>query len=294
MDRFNSPDAKVIGVIDHHEDEGLYLDANPRIIQVPTGSCAALVVKQFKKSDSWNSDLAKLMLSAIVLDTGGLVPGGKATPADEDAARFLIPIASSASGFAVGLESDPYKLLQTLTKDLLTRKADVSRLSNRDLLRRDYKQYLYSPPVVSTPAPIPKKTISVGLSTIPVDLKEWVHKDPLAIQEWLKERDLMIHGSLTTFRRIGKSGKAKHRRQQLWVFREDVPDELEAQFWRGMEDSDGLELKKLKDLEKKLGLGALAEGKLRIRAYKQGNAHATRKVTAPLVKQIVEEYLNVL
>ncbi|EMD37017.1 hypothetical protein CERSUDRAFT_114914 [Gelatoporia subvermispora B] len=48
--RFDSPDARVVAVVDHHEDEGLYTDsASPRTVQVPVGSCASLVTRLFEE-----------------------------------------------------------------------------------------------------------------------------------------------------------------------------------------------------------------------------------------------------
>lgn len=278
-DRFRIPgeEPSVVGILDHHEDEEFHLDANPRKIQIPTGSCASLVTIHFRDSKAWTSELATVLLSAIVVDTGGLKSGGKAVQTDYEAAQFLLPLSSSQSSFK---PDDAEGTFKSLAMDLLTRKSDISHLSNRDLLRRDYKHYQYATSFST------KSIITVGLSTVPVDLKDWVHKDPHALLDWMKERDLMIHGSLTTFRRLSKKGNVKHKRQQLWIFRKDVPEELEKMFWHSLESSEALEVEIMEDLKEKLGLEELRE--IRVKAYKQGNVNATRKVVAPLVKQIVE------
>jgi len=274
---------EVVGILDHHEDEGFHLDANPRTIKVPTGSCASLVATHFRESKAWTPELATLLLCSIVVDTGGLKAGGKATPTDHEAAQLLLPLSSLHNTLQIENFEDT---LNPLTEDLLLKKGTVSHLSNRDLLRRDYKQYQYIKGDSSS-----KSTITVGLSTIPIDLKEWVHKDPNALSLWMKERDIMIHGSLTTFRRVDGKGKSTHRRQQLWILREDVSKKLVKAFWNSLESSEELEVEKMKDFEEKLGLGTMEAANLRMRVYKQGNTQATRKVVAPLVKLTIENFL---
>ena len=48
--RFAADDnACVVAVVDHHVDEGLHLDASPRIVKMPTGSCSSLVARIIQK-----------------------------------------------------------------------------------------------------------------------------------------------------------------------------------------------------------------------------------------------------
>lgn len=67
----NNPSAKVIAVIDHHEDEGLYKDAQPRIIG-PAGSCASHVATLLPPTPL--PEVATVLLTAILIDTDGLKP----------------------------------------------------------------------------------------------------------------------------------------------------------------------------------------------------------------------------
>jgi exopolyphosphatase len=227
--------------------------------------------------------LATLLLSAIVVDTGGLKAGGKGTPIDHEAAKFLLPLSTLQSSLNA---EDIEGTLKSLTEELFDKKSNVSHLSNRDLLRRDYKQYQYH-----SAHPSIKTSITVGLSTVPVDLKDWVPGDPQALLHYMKEWDLMIHGSLTTFRKVNEKGKLKHKRQQLWILREDVSEALERQFWDSLQDSKELELETMRGFEKKLGFDHVELGKIRVKAFKQGNTYATRKVVAPLVKLTIETFL---
>lgn len=79
----------------------------------------------------------------------------------------------------------------------------------------------------------------------------------------------------------------------LWLVREGE-GELGERLWRGLEESRELKVK-VKEMRKYVGAGAGAAGGSaaermagRVRIYKQGNAEATRKVTAPIVRTIVE------
>ncbi len=190
----------VIAVLDHHEDEKLYPDANPRVIDTKAGSCSSLVVTHFKDSKKWDADIANLLLSAGCIDTSGLKSGGKATDVDIKAADFTLPIASNSPGQDFGPDISQSKFIKNLTKFLSEKKDDVGGFSNRDLLRRDYKQDEFA----STP-PSTKPKIAVGLSTVPIDLKKWVRRDPQALALWMDERKITVLGALASFKRINRS-----------------------------------------------------------------------------------------
>ncbi|GAA6063579.1 hypothetical protein JCM10212_000183 [Sporobolomyces blumeae] len=109
--------------------------------------------------------LADLLVGAILLDTR-LRPtdkGGKATRTDLEAVEFLVPFSSDADSsnpvstsanesasveiaVSQGLSSPStatVKLLLAHEELLSALKADVSWMNGRDLLRRDYKEYVY-------------------------------------------------------------------------------------------------------------------------------------------------------
>ncbi|RPB26979.1 DHH phosphoesterase [Terfezia boudieri ATCC MYA-4762] len=96
----------VKGVIDHHKDEGKYLDAGPRIIEV-SGSCVSLVTNWGKsKWGDWGNgpgvkEAAKLALAAILIDTGNMKM--RVTPHDRSAVDFL---ESKLGGGGVGIIGD--------------------------------------------------------------------------------------------------------------------------------------------------------------------------------------------
>ncbi|KAL7417954.1 hypothetical protein BDY24DRAFT_373509 [Mrakia frigida] len=306
----------VKAVIDHHQDEDLYPEANPRIVSTGAGSCASLVTLYFQTHFPTNAstsslhvplpkELATLLLSAIMIDTGGLKAGGKATEKDIAAVEFLYPLSSlvdptttpvQLNSSSVSIESSGIpSSLTTLTTDLLSTKRNVSHLSSLDLLSRDYKQYLHPLSAHLLPSESQPITLRVGLATVPIGLVEWLTRPSpstpwpsflASLDEFTAQHDLQILGVLTSFKSLtGKTGK--HKREILiyfpsgtWPGRETVWEEVV----QGLERSESLNLKKWKDgegLEEGWGGGWG-------RVWRQGNAEATRKVTAPIMKELLE------
>ncbi|KAL5520738.1 PPX1 [Sanghuangporus sanghuang] len=302
-------DVKVVAVLDHHEDEGLYKDtADPRIIVVPTGSASSIVARYIEQSTSQiPSGIARLLLCAILVDTGGLMPGGKAEELDRAAAAYLLPRAELPTISAFVSHDNP--TLFTLANELLVKKADVTQLSTNALLRRDYKQYAWTDKT---------RTVEVGLSTVPLDLRKWLARDSLQdfwrdTDTFMTERDLDVLGILTTFHKERRAKKKKHggdegagagrdkgkHKRQMMIVARDVPGgNLQQKLFSGLEGTPELALKErlLAEFASKYSkdnhqasdlmqpMGATAA-----RVYEQGNAHVTRKLIAPLMKSIIEE-----
>lgn len=287
----DNPDATVVAIIDHHEDEGLYkTSADPRIIVVPTGSASSLVTRFLVEhcAEEIPAEVATLLLCGILVDTNGLKPGGKAEQIDREAADFLASRSLlSVDGFDGDLHDSTE--VQELNATLQSRKGDVSHLETRDLLRRDYKEYTFQPSWAEL-------SIAIGLCSVPVGLHPWIADDKAfwsSTVQWMDERNLAAVGILTSFRdghKTNKHGKGKHRREQLYVVREGGPVEGVAdKLFHGLKHSKELDLKK-RSFEDDYGVavGLQPEGTFRARVWEQGNADATRKVTAPLVKKIIE------
>jgi len=316
-----NPEAQVVSVVDHHEDEGLYTtSAKPRIVAA-AGSCASHVAGL--SPSRIPAELASLLLSAILIDTQGLKAGGKALQVDHEAAAFLLTKTSLSSSLSstepsprsatLADNSADVKFVQNQTKELLERKVTVSHFTTRDLLRRDYKQYYLNLPWVNS-----KTAINAGLSTVPIDLKLWIPRDSKgfwsATKQWMDERELYVLGILTSFRHTnsGTGMQGKHKRQALWVVREGAEiykasestedrssmstgesskvnvDQLASRLWDGLEKSEVLQLKK-SDFKKFSAREKDAGTLMRVRIYKQGNTDATRKTMAPIMRNILEE-----
>lgn len=307
----------VVAVIDHHTDEGLYKDtADPRIITTGIGSCASLVARYLEERcpDKVPPELATFLLSAIVIDTSGLLPGGKAVDIDQRAAAILASrctfSASSDTTVSTLSQPEPVPPLHTspaireLFDTLQAKKTSVAHLRTRDLLRRDYKEYAL------TPSWAPSRELLIGLASVPIGLGTWLPREggaqfADAVRMWMNERGLTALGILTSFRseekkhgkggheKHAKNGKhGKHKREQLYVVR--VPpdgrdeEELAERLFRGLEESEelGLKTKKWGKLGVEEGAG-FREGWC-VRVWKQKKTDATRKATAPIVKAIVE------
>ena len=144
-------------VIDHHDDE----KANNNIIKTieKTGSTATLVgEKIIKEGRSLLDKASAVTLSgAILLDTSNLsYKSGKTTEKDIKVLNYLI---------------SEYKINRAeLYKNLSFEKHNISNLSSRDILRKDYKEWIMGR----------KKT---GFSSIGISLKEWLKKDPGLCEE---------------------------------------------------------------------------------------------------------------
>jgi len=292
----DNPDTRIVAVIDHHDDEGLYKDtADPRVIQVPTGSCSSLVASLFAQSADGDipKELATLLLCACLIDTAGLKPGGKAEDDDRKAAAYLSPrslltVDTNLSRADLHSDSNIHDLAEALDKF----KSSVDSLNTRDLLRRDYKEY------TMTPYWSKDNTILIGLSTVPIGIKACITKEPRAfcssIEQWMSDRGLAAIGVLTSFRdptKLTKKGKKKHRREQLWVVRtgSGVTD-LAVKLFAGLEASSDLELKH-KGLKKDYGIKKINgfSGAVEAKVWTQGNVEASRKVTAPTVISIIQD-----
>lgn len=300
----DNPTATVVAVIDHHEDEGLYIEsANPRIIQVPTGSCTSLVTLYIVKTTGIDTkvppELATLLLCGIFIDTSGLKIEGKAVETDQDAAAFLIPRStlmdsrefafSTISGGALATRH-PVKMI---TRELSEKKASVDHLTTNEILRRDYKQYsfLYY-------GKYKHRDIIVGLASAPISLERWLSRDASefwkGVDEFINEYGLDVLGILTSFSTrtrftsvIEIDGK---RRQIMFVVREPDTGGLEGRLWAGIDCATefGFDQRPFEEFTGDSVPGG-GVGERRARAYEQGDNTKSRKAIAPLVKHIFEE-----
>ena len=124
----------VTRVFDHHKDEGLYKEADPRII-VEIGSATTLIAELwFNSQKEINCQFAMFLLAPILMDTVNLEPSYKrVTPRDQKMAEFLIDIIKNTN-------SDfDYKKFYA---DLEDAKSNITHLSSELLLVKDYKEWV--------------------------------------------------------------------------------------------------------------------------------------------------------
>lgn len=299
-----NPAASVVAVIDHHEDEGLYTgSADPRIIQVPTGSCTSLVTIHMVKTAGVDvkipPELATLLLCGIFIDTTGLKVDGKAVETDHEAAAFLIPrstlMVSREFAFSTisGGELATSQPVKMLTLELSEKKASVEHLTTNELLRRDYKQYsfIYS-------GKSEDRDVIVGLAAAPISLERWISRDASefwkGVDEFIDEYGLDVLGILTSFSTrtrftsvVEIDGK---RRQIMFVVREPDTSGLQERLWAGIDSATefGFDQRPFEEFTGDSVPGG-GVGERRARAYEQGDIMKSRKAIAPLVKHIFED-----
>ncbi|POS74610.1 exopolyphosphatase [Diaporthe helianthi] len=147
--------SRVVGCLDHHEDEGVVLQDTgdePRVIR-KTGSCMSLVVEYCQ--DAWDAlsktstdeegdgsldaQLARVALAPILIDTNNLKSKAKTTPTDIQVVELLET--------KIGDKSFDRKKYH---KKLSKLKEDISQLSYRDNFRKDFKSWAEAGMVLGT------------------------------------------------------------------------------------------------------------------------------------------------
>jgi exopolyphosphatase len=241
---------RVAGILDHHADENRYSESitavkGPRLVQT-TGSCSSHVVNYWyailKGIGAFEDQaLLEMAMAPVVADTSNL--------------RFRTEVSDRQCMDVLkrgGL--DPEKL----TKELDERKRDISGMSSRDLLRKDYKEWTESGG-------------KVGFSTI-VQSLEWIysnHEDfDTAILNWSKENNLDVCAIMTSFH----DEKDRFSRQLGIVATTSKGGPLVDKFLRSSQNT--------------LNLGRInLDSTSMLITFSQQNVAASRKQVAPLMRQ---------
>ncbi|KAI9690672.1 MAG: Exopolyphosphatase [Bogoriella megaspora] len=138
---------RVVGVIDHHDDEKkvpLDTGEEPRVIE-KSGSCTSLVTKYIRESwksvsaaessDDDDAQLAKIAIASILIDTANLASKDKTTEHDQDAVALL------EDKIRCGGPSLPPYNRTAFFEEISKAKSDIESLALQDILRKDYKQW---------------------------------------------------------------------------------------------------------------------------------------------------------
>ncbi|KJZ77808.1 hypothetical protein HIM_02985 [Hirsutella minnesotensis 3608] len=261
----------VVGCVDHHVDEGrVPADAAPRTIE-PCGSCASLVVEETKavwdaltsRDTKGDNDLAKLAMAPILVDTINLGAPDKVKPKDTSAVGYLeAKLSRSVATFS---RDDFYGQLSAV-------KEDISKLSFRDILRKDYKQW-------------DESGLALGISCVTQDLAYLVDKasghQPLLdhLSAWAAERHLDVAAVMTTSHPDGHFqrnllvwGRSARGHAATARFVEIARGPLRLDSWRnGDLDEDGVQ-----------------QGQFLRHAWRQGELTASRKQVAPLLREAIK------
>lgn len=245
----------VSGIIDHHKDENLYLNADPRIIET-TGSCSSLVMNYWAPHlDDPTSikDVALLSLSAALIDTSNF--RHKVEQPDLDALQIYSRLLPSI---------DREEHYNKIRRD----KDDLDGLTIQEILRKDYKQYLFET--------AGKNQLKIGIASVVKPLK-WFYDEfggessfTEACSECQKENDVDIYVVLTSW--VDK----KEFKRELAIMSTTFPN-------------DGL-LTIVKTIKDKLQLDGESQitSESSFASFQQLNVSASRKQVAPILKDAVE------
>ncbi|KAI5838059.1 hypothetical protein DFP73DRAFT_486171 [Morchella snyderi] len=270
---FTDPAKAVTAVIDHHDDEGLYPDAKPRII-TPSGSCSSLVTQNFQsafpQSGDVRGELARLALAAVLIDTTNMT--NKVTPHDEEVLAFLE--AEMAKSVTEGGDaSEPWDR-KKFYNGVWDAKNNVDAMPLRDLLRKDWKEWTES---VTGDDGVQRK---VGIASV-LRALEWLKGREAGegfvegVKSWAGERGLDVVSVMTT---TGRGGEFR-RELFVWVLNEEAEGCLDAFVRMAEEAGLGLSV---------WGGGALDGDNGRRRAWCQQDLKASRKQVAPLLRESIK------
>ncbi|KAI9470761.1 MAG: hypothetical protein EXX96DRAFT_542834 [Benjaminiella poitrasii] len=270
---------QVVGVLDHHVDEKLYLDAPLRNIQM-VGSCVTLVLDHFMKQasqETWLDDtIARLALAPLLVDTVNLKwELGRTTDLDVSVFHILQNQLNKSAQSVTANTADAYfKAIEKV-------KSQVDGMANLDILRRDYKEFLVGP-------------YRIGTSAVTWHFRAWSKRESgesdkdgyqtitKAAWNFAQQRQLDMEVIFTAFdhdRDHVRSNNGDYRRE-LAVFVKspaliDVKRELEANNDIRLVKND-----EYKDEDSNMAF------------YDQGNVKMSRKQVWPLLKQLLEKSLQ--
>jgi exopolyphosphatase len=237
----------VVGVVDHHQDEGGFADVAVRIVE-PVGSAATLVAELLLRASApaIEAPLAELLLGTILLDTVNLDPAAKrATARDAEIAARLLTICGADR--------------EALFERLQLEKFNVSALDTADLLRKDYKEYQLGP-------------VRCGIASVLLPIAQWLDKDPalvdsLAAFAGARKLDLLLAMNAFT--------EPEFRRELVtWTADASLRDRVNA----FLAASD-LGLRPIDD--------ARAAKSAAVALYSQANAAYSRKKLQPLLQEFL-------
>jgi exopolyphosphatase len=188
---------RIIGCIDHHDEEEKVPKAcEPRIIK-KSGSCSSLIIEHYreawnslaksltsKETVAWDAELAKLALAPVLIDTTNLTDESKTTPTDTEAVRYLAAKITAEQGS----EYHP----EDYFKEISEAKEDIGGLSVYDILRKDYKQWTEN------------GSTNLGISSVVKDIRFLIEKSGGvekffdAHKDFAAERELALFSIMTT------------------------------------------------------------------------------------------------
>ncbi|KAJ3200301.1 Exopolyphosphatase [Entophlyctis luteolus] len=265
----------VVGIIDHHADEGMFEKcALVRMIE-PVGSATSIAVNMIKSSDppiAVDASFAKLLVAPILLDTVHLDPSSnRVTSADVRASEFLQGIIRNEDVSYSSL--DHFKLLQSA-------KFDVRALNVEQILGRDYKQ--------TTCVAASNSSVTLGISSVSLSLSSLLAKEKGDVGNFLgivrnfaNERKLDIYAIMTAFEDETTGVFSRELLVSVSGKEELFPS---SKLFEKLENIIDLDLKGVTS-------DNLQCSPDHVRVYKLGNIKMSRKLFQPILVPIIQSLL---
>ncbi|CCF56990.1 hypothetical protein KAFR_0B06930 [Kazachstania africana CBS 2517] len=248
----------VIGIIDHHEDQKLYLDVNPRTIET-CGSCTSLVFRY------WYYDLhhdLTQMVEVIILCLGAAII---------DTNNFQYKVESKdLEMLKLYQEAMPNFEKDSFFYQLKHAKNNIYGLSVRDILRKDYKQFDF----ISS-MDYGKENVTVGVASIVKPLQWLQEQHPELLQACIQfkgEYSLDVLVLMTSF-----SEDSQFKREIAFI-----SDEQELQSELISKISEELKLEPVSVVA--------SNTTSKFKRFNQLNLAASRKQVVPVLKDAFASY----
>lgn len=272
---FDAGLVNVEAIIDHHADEGMFQNANPRVIRT-CGSNSTLVFQYFHKliagdESFWktNKDVIELLIAPLLIDTTNMTQ--KVEDPDVKALEFYkkIPDGDTVSFTTQSSYDDFYRTLKTAKKD-------ISGFSFAEILRKDYKQFKFIHEdrvgFSSIGKPLLWVTSKFSVEDIKKDLAKTLETNQI---------DLLVITSSFTQKETGI-----YTREFCYYYEgENVRyADLYQLVWKQLELST--------DLYKSDAISSLTNAinnkEAHLKIFNQKKVTATRKQVVPIVKEVLE------
>lgn len=268
----------VVSIIDHHQDEGVFQNATPRIIQT-CGSCSSLVFNHWDtpSNPGIDSEVVHLLMGPLLLDTGNM--SLKVEKGDVDALKRYRDILSQSGNF---LDSTNFAFdgladnFDAIYNKLKKAKKDLSGFSPHDIFLKDFKQFVFNTKG--------NEPVSIGFSSIGKPIS-WLLKNfttdefTAGLANMQKEFALDVVMLTTSFGR----GEDKVHARELYYYAHDAKYANIADYTTILDlNSD---VYKFDAIEKKIkGINK----NFLFKVYNMGNTEASRKQIVPEIKRVIE------
>lgn len=264
----------VVEVLDHHKDEGLFVEGRFGVQTVwiePTGSAVTLValrILEDEKSRGIKFEhgilgdylIARLCLACILIDTLNLDSSKKKfLPKDKDMVQCLASVC--------GMKEDD---LSKFTNDLLKRRTDVCSLSSSQIIRKDLKA-----------------GVSGGwrfaIASVPLSVEEWLKHDAnflKSLQDFADSQRFHLICSMNAF----NDEKGEFRRELVLLVNSL---ECETSFFpKLLEEIQNANVFDLQKTDFEIPLNSIPA---KFVVFNQGNSLASRKQVLPWISSILSK-----